>query len=155
MPEHVDFFEAIVTAYPDDADHAPLLQDPVHARVARAGDVADGDLILAAVSLHGTDYFNDQYTAHPEPYKPTADAACAATSPTSPARWSCSPTVTPGRPATRGSPTPWSSSSPSGPCATGPRRSDGTPCPAPRTRLRCPASPPTTTWTPSSRGRNG
>jgi hypothetical protein len=67
MPEHVEFFEAVVTAYPDDADHAPLLKDPVHARVARAGDVVDGDLILAAVSLRGADYFNDQYTAHPWP----------------------------------------------------------------------------------------
>ncbi|WP_245697135.1 hypothetical protein [Streptomyces phaeochromogenes] len=103
LPEHVDFFEAIVTAYPDDA---PLLQDPAHARVARAGDIVYGDLILAAVSLHGTDYFNDQYTAHPIPPTRPADAACAATSPTSPARWSCSPTGTPGRPATRGSPTP-------------------------------------------------
>ncbi|MGA5454607.1 hypothetical protein ACPCVO_49470 [Streptomyces umbrinus] len=99
LPEHVDIFEAIVTAYPDDADHA---------RVARADDIVYGDLILAAVSLHGTDYFNDQYTAHPQPYNPerSADAACAVTSPTSPAQWSCSPTVTPGRPATRGSPTP-------------------------------------------------
>ncbi|GAB1331778.1 hypothetical protein [Streptomyces sennicomposti] len=70
MPEHVDFFEAVVTAYPDDADHAPLLADPVHARVARASDVVEGDLILAAVSLRGADYFNDQYTAHPEPYDP-------------------------------------------------------------------------------------
>jgi hypothetical protein len=70
MPEHVDFFEAVVTAYPDDADHAPLLKDPVHARVARASDVVDGDLILAAVSPRGADYFNDQYTAHPEPYDP-------------------------------------------------------------------------------------
>lgn len=61
LPEHVDFFEAIVTAYPDDADHA---------RVARADDIVYGDLILAAVSLHGTDYFNDQYTAHPQPYNP-------------------------------------------------------------------------------------
>lgn len=41
MPEHVDFFEAVVTDYPDDADHAPLLADPVHARVARAGDVVE------------------------------------------------------------------------------------------------------------------
>ncbi|WP_167458931.1 MULTISPECIES: hypothetical protein [Streptomyces] len=32
MLEHVDFFEAVVTAYPNDADHAPLLEAPVHAR---------------------------------------------------------------------------------------------------------------------------
>ncbi|MFC0843445.1 hypothetical protein ACFH04_06815 [Streptomyces noboritoensis] len=36
----------------------PLLPDPALARVARAGDVADSDLILAAVSPHGADYFN-------------------------------------------------------------------------------------------------
>ncbi|GGV52398.1 hypothetical protein [Streptomyces spectabilis] len=71
MPQSVDFFEALVTAYPCDADHAPLLEDPVHARVARAEDVVDGDLILAAVDWNGADYFNDQYTAHREPYDPT------------------------------------------------------------------------------------
>ncbi|GHB88906.1 hypothetical protein GCM10010306_099960 [Streptomyces umbrinus] len=38
--------------------------------MARADDIVYGDLILAAVSLHGTDYFNDQYTAHPQPYNP-------------------------------------------------------------------------------------
>ncbi|CAL9676269.1 hypothetical protein SUDANB176_07796 (plasmid) [Streptomyces sp. enrichment culture] len=32
MPEPVDFFQAVVTAHPEDADHAPLLYDPVHAR---------------------------------------------------------------------------------------------------------------------------
>ncbi len=57
MAENVEFFEAVVTCYPQDADHAPLLHDPVHARVARADDVVDGDLILAAVSLRGADYF--------------------------------------------------------------------------------------------------
>jgi hypothetical protein len=70
MPEKVDFFKAVVTPYPDDADHGPLLVDPVHARVSRAGDVVEGDTILAAVSRRGADYFNDQYTAHPEPYNP-------------------------------------------------------------------------------------
>ncbi|MGW4951480.1 DNA-processing protein DprA [Streptomyces parvulus] len=42
-----------------------------HARVARAGDVADGDLILAAVGEAGADYFNTPYIAHPEPFDPT------------------------------------------------------------------------------------
>ncbi|MEU3901659.1 hypothetical protein [Streptomyces sp. NPDC045251] len=70
MAENVEFFTAVVTCYPQDADHAPLLHDPVHARVARAVDVVEGDLILAAVSLRGADYFNDQYTAHPRPYDP-------------------------------------------------------------------------------------
>ncbi|WP_316762526.1 hypothetical protein [Streptomyces herbicida] len=63
--ERIDFFEAVVTT---DADHAPLLQGPVHARVARASNGVDGDLILAALSPRGADYLNDQYTAHPEPY---------------------------------------------------------------------------------------
>ncbi|MFB7418337.1 hypothetical protein ACFC18_33830 [Streptomyces sp. NPDC056121] len=38
-----------------------------HARVARAGDIADGDPILAALCAQGTDYFNTPYSAHPEP----------------------------------------------------------------------------------------
>jgi uroporphyrinogen-III synthase len=70
VPEHVDFFEAVVTVPPDDADHTPPRDDPARARVARARDVADGDLILAAVSPHGADYFNTPYTAHPRPYDP-------------------------------------------------------------------------------------
>ncbi|GGP80807.1 hypothetical protein [Streptomyces melanogenes] len=70
MLTHADSFAAVVTAHPDDEDHAPLLQDPVLARVARAGDIADGDLILAALSPHQADYFNEPYTAHPEPYNP-------------------------------------------------------------------------------------
>ncbi|GAA0611285.1 hypothetical protein [Streptomyces crystallinus] len=32
--------------------------------MARAGDVADGDLILAAVSLQGADYYNEPWAAH-------------------------------------------------------------------------------------------
>ncbi|MFC9932326.1 hypothetical protein [Streptomyces sp. NPDC127190] len=35
MPEHVDFFEAVVTASPDNAEHAPQLADAVHARGPR------------------------------------------------------------------------------------------------------------------------
>ncbi|MGW6159703.1 hypothetical protein ACWFRM_42440 [Streptomyces sp. NPDC055144] len=42
-----------------------------HARVARAGDIADGDLILAAVRAQEADYFNTPYIAHPEPYDPS------------------------------------------------------------------------------------
>lgn len=71
MTEHVDFFQAVVTTYPKDADHAPLLQDPATARVARARDIVGGDLILAALYRRGADYFNDQYTARPQPYEPT------------------------------------------------------------------------------------
>ncbi|RAJ61684.1 hypothetical protein K378_04044 [Streptomyces sp. Amel2xB2] len=71
----VEFFPVVVTDVPDDEDQAPLLVDPVHARLVHAGDVAEGDLILAAVlgAGHGlarTDYFNDQYEAHPAPYNP-------------------------------------------------------------------------------------
>ncbi|WP_171059935.1 DNA-processing protein DprA [Streptomyces montanus] len=42
-----------------------------HARVARAGDITDGDLVLAAVWEQGADYFNTPYIAHPEPFDPS------------------------------------------------------------------------------------
>ncbi|MCX4862420.1 DNA-processing protein DprA [Streptomyces canus] len=42
-----------------------------YARVARAGDVADGDLLLAAVGKQGADYFTTPYIAHPEPFNPS------------------------------------------------------------------------------------
>lgn len=42
-----------------------------HAHVARAGDVADGDLLLAAVGEEGADYFVTPYIAHPEPFDPS------------------------------------------------------------------------------------
>jgi hypothetical protein len=54
-----------------------------HARVARAGDIADGDLVLAAVWEHGADYFNTPYTAHPEPFNPSCrcGVCCLVTAP--------------------------------------------------------------------------
>ncbi|MFI1401077.1 hypothetical protein [Streptomyces sp. NPDC020681] len=58
-------------AYPDDADHAPLLGDPAAARVMMAGDVVSGDLILASFPDRSADYFNDQYEARPQTYDPT------------------------------------------------------------------------------------
>ncbi|WP_406321026.1 hypothetical protein [Streptomyces sp. NBC_00519] len=71
----VEFFPVVVTALPADEDHAPLLVDPAAARLVRAGEVAEGDTILASVTaptgaLVGTDYFNDQYEAHPSAYDP-------------------------------------------------------------------------------------
>ncbi|MER6186844.1 hypothetical protein AB0G67_47060 [Streptomyces sp. NPDC021056] len=42
-----------------------------HARVSRAGDIADGDLLLAAVGEEGADYFSTPYIAHPEPFDPS------------------------------------------------------------------------------------
>ncbi|MFE4579703.1 DNA-processing protein DprA [Streptomyces chartreusis] len=42
-----------------------------HAHVARAGDIADGDLLLAAVGEQGADYFSEPYTTHPEPFNPS------------------------------------------------------------------------------------
>ncbi|WP_435218777.1 DNA-processing protein DprA [Streptomyces sp. bgisy034] len=42
-----------------------------HAHVARASDIADGDLLLAAVGEQGADYFSEPYTAHPEPFNPS------------------------------------------------------------------------------------
>lgn len=70
----VEFFPVIVTDLPADEDHAPLLVDPVHARLVRADGMAEGDLVLADVpdselrSLAPTDYINDQYEAHPAAY---------------------------------------------------------------------------------------
>jgi hypothetical protein len=65
----------IVTRFPDDEDHAPLLVDPAAARVVRADQVAAGDTVLASFPDYGqgegmlrADYFNDQYQAHPVPY---------------------------------------------------------------------------------------
>ncbi|MFC8350751.1 DNA-processing protein DprA [Streptomyces sp. NPDC057280] len=54
-----------------------------HARVARAGDVADGDLLLVAVSEEGADYFTTPYIAHPEPFDPSCGcgACCLITAP--------------------------------------------------------------------------
>ncbi|MFD0119654.1 hypothetical protein ACFVZL_40740 [Streptomyces sp. NPDC058320] len=54
-----------------------------HARVARAGDIADGNLILAAVCAQGTDYFNTPYSAHPEPFDPSCGCGvcCPITAP--------------------------------------------------------------------------
>jgi hypothetical protein len=149
VPEHVDFFAVDITAYPVDAERAPPLADGVHARVARPGDVIEGNLILVAVSLRGADYFNDQYTAHPGPYDPACQCGVCCHLTHEPDPIIVLPNDRPWRPTTRGSPTPWSSSSPPNPCTTGPRRNDAPPCPAPRSRRRCPAPPPTMNAKPS------
>ncbi|MFC7309010.1 DNA-processing protein DprA [Streptomyces monticola] len=54
-----------------------------HARVARAADIADGDLILAAVGEHGADYFTTPYTARPETFDPSCGrgVCCLVTEP--------------------------------------------------------------------------
>lgn len=54
-----------------------------HARVARAGDIADGDLLLAAVREKGPDYFTTPYIAHPEPFDPSCGCGvcCLVTAP--------------------------------------------------------------------------
>jgi hypothetical protein len=41
--------------------------------VSRAGDIADGDLILATVGEQGADYFTTPYTAHPQPFNPACE----------------------------------------------------------------------------------
>jgi hypothetical protein len=73
----------IVTRFPEDEDHAPLLVDPAAARIVRADEVAAGDTVLASFpDRKGTphaDYFNDQYTAQPMPYDPTHDCGSCAT----------------------------------------------------------------------------
>ncbi|AVZ70907.1 hypothetical protein SLUN_00105 [Streptomyces lunaelactis] len=71
MPQPVDFYPLIVTTYPDDAEHATLLLDPAAARIVTAGDVVEGDVILASFPDGSADYFNDQYEAHPQPFDPT------------------------------------------------------------------------------------
>ncbi len=54
-----------------------------HAREARPGDIADGDLLLAAIGEHGADYFTTPYTAHPEPFNPSyqCGVCCLVTEP--------------------------------------------------------------------------
>ncbi|MFD9441903.1 DNA-processing protein DprA [Streptomyces sp. NPDC060006] len=72
-----------------DKQHAVNSPDPrlalalPHARVARAGDVADGDLLLAAVGQDGADYFATSYIAHPEPFDPSCGCGvcCLVTAP--------------------------------------------------------------------------
>ncbi|MGW8876368.1 hypothetical protein [Streptomyces mirabilis] len=80
----VEFFPVVVTAYPSDEDHAPLLVDPAAARIVRADQVNDGDTILASFSgakgrMPAADYFNDQYQAHPKPYDPKCGCGSCAT----------------------------------------------------------------------------
>lgn len=74
----VEFFPVVVTDLPDDEDHAPLLVEPVHARLATAGEITEGDLILASFGeavhrLPEANYFNTQYDAHPSSYDPTCE----------------------------------------------------------------------------------
>jgi hypothetical protein len=79
----VELLPVIVTELPDDEDHAPLLVDPAAARVVKAAEVADGDTVLASFGTGGgmlrSDYFNDQYTAHPMTYDPTHGCGSCAT----------------------------------------------------------------------------
>ncbi|WP_206441302.1 hypothetical protein [Streptomyces boncukensis] len=80
----VEFFPVAVTELPDDEDHAPLLVDPVAARIVRAAQVCDGDTVLASFEtprdrMPVADYFNDQYTARPKSYDPTCGCGSCAT----------------------------------------------------------------------------
>lgn len=74
----VELLPAIVTRFPADDEHAPLLVDPAAARIVRAAEVADGDTVIATFPDYltpgrtlRTDYVNDQYTARPTAYDPT------------------------------------------------------------------------------------
>ncbi|MFI9825268.1 hypothetical protein ACIHFC_33250 [Streptomyces sp. NPDC052013] len=51
--------------------------------MARARDVADGDLLLAAVWEQGADYFSTPYIARPEPFDPSCGCGvcCLVTEP--------------------------------------------------------------------------
>ncbi|MFD0032489.1 hypothetical protein ACFVJK_30330 [Streptomyces sp. NPDC127172] len=77
MQTTLGILPVIVTRFPEDEDHAPLLVDPASARIVRADQVAAGDTILASFPDYGqsgmetAEYFNDQYQAHPMPYDPT------------------------------------------------------------------------------------
>ncbi|MBC9730973.1 hypothetical protein H8R17_41790 [Streptomyces sp. TRM68367] len=71
--ETMELYPVVVSRYPQDQDHAPLLSDPATARLVLAGDVADGDVILAVVDERGCDYFLEEYTAHPQPFDPECE----------------------------------------------------------------------------------
>jgi hypothetical protein len=82
----IELLPVIVTRFPEDEDHAPLLVDPAAARIVRADEVAAGDTILATFPDYGpragtprSDYFNDQYTAQPMPYDPAHGCGSCAT----------------------------------------------------------------------------
>ena len=81
----IELLPVIVTLFPVDEDHAPLLVDPAHARLARTAEVVDGDMVLASFPAYvrregmlRSDYFNDQYEAHPMPYDPTCGCGSCA-----------------------------------------------------------------------------
>ncbi|MEN8656393.1 hypothetical protein ABCR94_38920 [Streptomyces sp. 21So2-11] len=70
----IEFFPVVVLTYPQDEDHAPILEEQCLARVAKAEDVCEGDLILAEFDTRGrSDYFNDQYAAATFVYDPTCE----------------------------------------------------------------------------------
>ncbi|GAA2732179.1 hypothetical protein [Streptomyces nogalater] len=80
----IEFLPVIVTNLPDTEEQPPLLVDPVHARIARADQVAAGDTVLATLPNYGqhglltTEYFNESYEAHPMPYDPTCGCGSCA-----------------------------------------------------------------------------
>lgn len=82
----IEFLPVTVTELPADEDHAPLLVDPAAARIVQAGEVREGDTVIASFPEYGpvgrmlrSDYFNDQYEAHPMPYDPTHGCGSCAT----------------------------------------------------------------------------
>ncbi|MGW1760980.1 hypothetical protein [Streptomyces mirabilis] len=87
----VEFFPVVVTDVPTDEDQAPLLVDPAAARIAHAAEVTEGDTVLASfpgpyreteggpLKMLRSDYFNDQYEAHPIPYDSTCGCGSCAT----------------------------------------------------------------------------
>ncbi|WP_432034397.1 DNA-processing protein DprA [Streptomyces antibioticus] len=122
-----------------------------HARVARAGDVADGDLLLAAVGEGGAAYFVTPYIGHPEPFDPSCGCGV------------CCLITAPGEVVVLSQGDPWESCDPwpaddrllivsAQRLTDRPFKECLPPCLPRRTCRRCPASVPTTTWTLSSTG---
>lgn len=75
MRYDVEFFPVVVTDRPTGDSYAPSVVNPVDARIARAGELREGDMVLAYIDpvpagLARTDHHADEYPAHPKPFDP-------------------------------------------------------------------------------------
>lgn len=73
----IDDVAAIVASRPTDDSMIPLPVDPTPARILPARNIADGDVILAAVDKreggYDVDWFCEAYEAHPQVFDPACD----------------------------------------------------------------------------------